>query len=77
MQGVTIGATEGIFYEEDFRNAEEKGNVKVEWIPQDEMIIRMLLAGRIDVFVQDIYVGYSLLKKYLTPEERRLVTHSP
>jgi len=54
MQGVTIGATEGIFYEEDFRNAEEKRNVKVEWIPQDEMIIRMLLAGRIDVFVQDI-----------------------
>ncbi len=77
MQGVTIGATEGNYYEEDFRKAEEKGNVKVEWIPQDEMIIRMLLAGRIDVFIQDIYVGYSLLKKYLTPEERRLVTHHP
>ena len=77
MQGITIGATEGLYYEEDFRNAEESGNVKIEWIPQDEMIIRMLLAGRIDVFVQDMYVGYSLLKKYLTPEERQLVTHHP
>ena len=66
-----------MYYEEDFRNAEEIGNVQVEWVPQDEMLLKMLVAGRIDVYVQDLHVGCSLLQEHLTPEERQLVTHYP
>ena len=66
-----------MYYEEAFRNAEESGSVQVEWVPQDEMLLKMLLAGRIDVYVQDLYVGCSLLQEHLTPEERQLVTHYP
>lgn len=77
LQDVTIGGTRGYFYEDIFSSLEKAGKVKVEWVSQDEQNFMKLLAGRIDLYVQDVNVSYSMLQNNFTPEERELITYQP
>ncbi len=77
LQGVTIGGSLGSYHENLFRKAEKSGKIRVEWVSRDEISFRKLLKGRIDIFSDDIDVGYLMLRKNFTPEEVQLVTYHP
>jgi len=77
LHGVTIGATRGYFYEEMFTKLEETGQVSIEWVSSDVSNFEKLLNGRIDLYVQDMQVGVSMLQKNFTPEGIQLLTYHP
>jgi len=77
LEGITIGGTRGYFYEDVFTELERKGQVRIEWVSSDELNFEKLLAGRIDVYVQDQNVGCSMLDKLFTPDEIQLFTYHP
>ena len=54
-----IGGNIGYWYIPDF----EKAGLDTEYVPDEESNVRKLYAGRIDLFVQDLYVGWELIKK--------------
>ncbi|MCP4369472.1 MAG: amino acid ABC transporter substrate-binding protein [Deltaproteobacteria bacterium] len=59
-----IGGVLGYYYEKEFQQA----GLNVEYTDTEEFCIKMLRFGRIDLFPQDVAVGWALIKKYF-PEE--------
>lgn len=53
-------------YEYRFQN--EPG-VRIDRAPSDELTLRKLVAGRVDVFPSSLHVGNYILRKRFTPEE--------
>src|SRR5690606_13605971 len=56
-----IGGTTSYNYGEEFLQAGQDGRLSLEWVSSDELNWRKLMAGRIDLFPQDIFVGYAQL----------------
>ncbi|MCP4136281.1 MAG: ABC transporter substrate-binding protein [bacterium] len=77
LKGLTIGFTRGYDYGKEFMAALKKKQIKVETVSSDEQSIRMLLAGRIDLFPNDPIVGYSQIRNSLSPEKANLITNHP
>jgi len=77
LQGMAIGTTARHAYGEDFARASEKGLLAIEQVPSNEMNLKKLLAGRIDIFPIERSVGYQLLSELFPPEKAQLVTHHP
>ncbi len=77
LKNITVGASLGYFYGEDFKKAEEAGIIKVDRTTKDIHNLKKLLAGRIGVFVVNLYVGYDLLRKNFSDEERERITYHP
>ncbi len=76
LRGLLIGATTDYDYGESFQNAEKRGLIKVERVPTDEMNLRKLLHGRIDIFPIDRDVGMNMIRKHFSPEDQaRIVYH--
>lgn len=69
-----IGATLGYDYGEAFQRAEREGRLKVQRLPSEEQGLRMLLAGRIDVFPVDKIVAIAMLQDDFTSAERARVS---
>ena len=77
LADITIGASIGYYYGEDFEQAEKEGRIKVERSFDDEMNLRMLQKGRIQACIVDLYVGYALLRKNFPPEALQQIIHHP
>ena len=77
LRGFRIGGTLGYKYNPDFEAAEEAGRIKVYRVPKDEQNFEKLIKGRIDIFLQDIDVGYEMLNNLFPEEKVRLFTHHP
>ncbi|OEC59724.1 MULTISPECIES: substrate-binding periplasmic protein [Pseudomonadaceae] len=71
-----LGATIGYDYGEAFQRAEQDGRLRVQRLAAEEQGLRMLLAGRIDVFPMDKVVGIANLQGF-SREERSRVTFHP
>ncbi|WP_435635213.1 substrate-binding periplasmic protein [Pseudomonas solani] len=69
-----FGATLGYDYGEAFQRAEREGRLKVQRLPSEEQGLRMLLAGRIDVFPVDKIVAIAMLQDNFTSAERARVS---
>ena len=77
LKDFKIGATLGYNYGEDFETAEKDGMIKVHRVAEDEQNFIKVLKGRIQIFPQDVDVGYAMLHKQFTKEEAELFTHHP
>lgn len=72
-----LGATIGYDYGEAFQRAEQDGRLRVQRLAAEEQGLRMLLAGRIDVFPMDKVVGIANLQQGFSREERSRLTFHP
>ena len=70
LTDVVIGVTHGYSYTPVFWANVENGTIKTQTAKDDASNFRKLLAGRIDAFIVDEYVGHYLLEQEFTAEER-------
>lgn len=59
MKGLRIGGIAGYFYEEAF----SKARLEVEYAPDEESVLKMLLAGRVDVAIMNVLVAGNIIRK--------------
>lgn len=77
LKGLKIGGTMEYNYGPEFKAAEKAGTFKVEYVANDETNFKKLLGGRIQIFVCNIEVGYSILNKMYDKATVNLVTNHP
>ncbi len=77
LKGIKVGGVLGSLYGEKFIAAEKAGFIKVYRVAKDKQLFPMLLKERLQIFPQDLNVGYELLQENVKPEEAQLVTHHP
>lgn len=77
LKGIRIGATLGYSYGDDFQNYEKENKIDVKRVPTDEQNVVKLLKGRIQLFPNELIVGYDYIRKTYTPEQAKLFTHHP
>ncbi|WP_166268684.1 substrate-binding periplasmic protein [Marinobacter caseinilyticus] len=77
LVGLTIGGGLGYSYGPEFDAAAEAELFKLERVASDEQNFLRLLIGRIDVFPEEINVGYFTLRRDLKPEQVAQITHHP
>lgn len=75
LSELQLGGSIGYSYGENFDNAAENGMLNVEWVASTELNFRRLLYGRIDAFPEEINVGYYILRREMSQEEARRITH--
>ncbi len=64
-------------YGEAWRQAEREGRLKVKRVSSEEQGLRMLLAGRLDVFPMDKVVAFDMLHDRFSREERAGLSFHP
>ncbi|WDE09721.1 substrate-binding periplasmic protein [Thalassomonas haliotis] len=77
LKGLRIGATVKYSYGEAFDAANKAGKLLIEQAPSNEMNLKKLFVGRIDIFPIDRQMGYQLLADSFSPEKTQLITHHP
>jgi len=77
LKGVLIGGVIGYDYGPDFQHAEKTGIIVVDRTKNDEINVRKLLAGRIQVFVCNVHVGSVFLNKLFDKKTVRQFTFHP
>ncbi|MEN8199822.1 MAG: transporter substrate-binding domain-containing protein [Thermodesulfobacteriota bacterium] len=77
LREIKVGGTMQYAYKGALQKAEEEGVIEIERVPQDEQNLKKLLSGRIDIFPQEVEVGYEMINNEFTPEEAMLFTHHP
>src|SRR5690606_22481274 len=75
--GLRIGLTRDYAWPVEFENAINKLNLQIEIAPSDELNMRKLLSGRIDVFPADRTVGRKLIEQMFDPIERGFIVEHP
>ncbi|MFY0664532.1 MAG: transporter substrate-binding domain-containing protein [Natronospirillum sp.] len=77
LNGLLMGGVLGYSYGSGLDTALEAGVFRMERVRNDELNFLKLLSGRIDVYPQEVSVGYYALRRDLPPEEAARVTHHP
>jgi polar amino acid transport system substrate-binding protein len=77
LKGLIISGTAGYFYGEAIEAAEKNGEVEISRGPEDKLNFKKLCEGRTDVVINDLDVGYALIRTELTPEQASQITHHP
>lgn len=77
LKGIPIGAISGYTYDAGFLQAAKEGRLHVEYVSTEKKNFQKLLWGRIKIFRIHIDVGYAILAKEFSLEERKLITHHP
>lgn len=77
LQGKRIGGAIDYDYGQAFQQAENSGRLQVQRLSSEEQGLRMLLAGRLDVFPMDKVVAFDLLHSQFNAAERRQLSFHP
>jgi len=77
LKKLRVGGTLGYLYSTDFDNAAKSKVFYLERVPRDEQNFKKLKAKRIDIFPNDILVGYHQIKNLFNKKEIALFTHHP
>ena len=75
LLGLKIGGIIRFSYGEELDSALKAGKIKMERVSQDKQNFAKLLMKRIEIYPQEINVGYYELQKHFSPEEIQLVSH--
>ncbi|RED52007.1 substrate-binding periplasmic protein [Aestuariispira insulae] len=75
LSGLRIGGGVKYSYGPIFDQALETGLLHMERVPAVRQNISKLLLGRIDIFPEEVNVGYASLRDHFTAEEQRRITH--
>lgn len=70
VEGITIGATLGYGYYPEFWARGESGDYTIQTAKDDISNFRKLAAGRIDAFIIDASVGWTMINENFSAEER-------
>lgn len=71
-----IGAIRNYTYTPEFHALAAAGALKVDWVPDDMALLRMLIAGRVDIVPLDRNVACQLLEQHFRPEDwPRIAAH--
>lgn len=70
-----LGGLLGFSYGKELDGALEEGKINMERVGRDKQNYAKLIKKRIEIYPQEINVGYYALKKHFSPEEVELVTH--
>lgn len=74
LRGYIIGGTLGYFYGTEFEAAEKRGELDILRIASDEINMRLLMKGRIQLYPQDKAVGYAMLRELFPPDRWSEIT---
>ena len=77
LNGLLMGGVLGYSYGSGLDTALEAGVFRMERVRNDELNFLKLLSGRIDVYPQEVSVGYYALRRDLPPDDVARVTHHP
>ena len=77
LKSLKIGATLQYDYGAEFDKAEAEGRIKTERVASDELSLKKLLKGRIDIFVGEPLVTYAQIRDNFSEEEAAMFTHNP
>ncbi len=77
LRGIRIGGTLEYAYSKEFDAAEKAGIIKTNRAPSDEIGLKKLLKGRIEVFPGDVMVTYAQIRDTFSQEDAALFTHHP
>lgn len=77
LKGLQIGGANGFDYGPTFQQAEAEGTLNVRRQSNEELGLRQLLAGRIDVFPMDKTVAFDMLHQHFSAAERAQLTFHP
>lgn len=77
LKDYKIGGTVGYFYGYEFDEAEKAGTITIERTTKDELNFKKLAAGRVDIIISEIDVGYDIIARLYTPEESKEIVHHP
>ncbi len=69
LKGLTIGAIIGFTYSEEFIEAESQDRITVVRATSGLQNLKMLLSGRVDIFICNLDVGYNILTNNFTDIE--------
>lgn len=75
LEGYTIGGIDCYSYGEEFDNAISEGQITVERTIEDAQNFQKLSAGRVDLVLCEINVGYDILET-LSSEDSTNITHA-
>jgi len=77
LKGMDVGGINGFYYGPEYKQYVDDKKIAVDLAVEDVHNFRKLLAGRIQLFPQELRVGYDAIRKYFSPEEAALFTHHP
>lgn len=77
LKGLTVGGANGYDYGAAFQQAEADGSLSVRRMTSEEIGLRQLVAGRIDVFPIDKTVAFDMLHQHFSAAERAQLTFNP
>ncbi len=77
VKGYTIGGTVGYYYGEEFDSAEKNGTLIIDRAVEDKMNFQKLDAGRVDIVICEIDVGYEIIDKLFSAEKEKEFIHHP
>lgn len=77
LNGMLMGGVLGYSYGPGLDAVLDSGAVRMERVRNDELNFLKLLSERIDVYPQEVSVGYYALRSDLPPEQANLITHHP
>ena len=77
LKHVRIGGTLEYMYSEEFLRAEQMKKILVDRVPSDDLNLKKLQAGRIDIFPQVLDIGYYQLRELFDADTVNLFTHHP
>lgn len=74
---LSIGGTLGYLYVDKLRSITRHNNGKLELASSDEINLRKLLSGRIDIFPCPKMVAYYIMHARIDPEKAQFITYHP
>ena len=77
LQSLRVGGAIDYDYGQAFQQAERDGLLKVRRLSSEEQGLRMLLAGRLDVFPIDKVVAFDMLHSQFSREQRSQLSFHP
>ncbi|MBB5016888.1 polar amino acid transport system substrate-binding protein [Chitinivorax tropicus] len=75
LQGLKIGGILNFSYGDEFDKAEKSGKIHVDRTNTDVQNFRKLLAGRIQIYPQELQVSINVLQTNFSPEEVSRITY--
>jgi polar amino acid transport system substrate-binding protein len=77
LSGLTIGATNGYFYGNEFEQAEKNGVITVERTSIESSNFKKLESKRLDAVVAEVDTGYYIMQKIFKAEQIEAIIVSP
>jgi len=77
LKGLSVGARQGFTYSAEFYQAEDSGELDVSMVSSNQQNLDMLFNDRIDVFIEQLDVGYFGILQHYYGKGSQQFTHHP